>query len=77
MRALLILSDEYEKNNDHYCYVEMGASIDMSKLYSLIDEWCESSSVDPKHIRFVFFDGMLYEYANKPVLADVMTGIEI
>ena len=77
MRALLILSDEYEKNNDHYCYIEMGASTDMSKLYGLINEWCESSGVAPRYIRFVFFDGMLFEYTNKPILADVMTGIEI
>jgi len=54
--------------------------IEVASPETLIDEvskWCRDEGCQRRFVHFVHYDGMLFEYTSKPILAEVTTGIEI
>ena len=75
MKALLILVPRNGTEiwrPDPLIEVESAAKAMVTAL-----DWMEDNNMPRSILRYIFVDGMLFEYTSKPVLAEVGTGIEI
>ena len=76
MKATLIL--EREVNGDHWTAGDPTIEVDgYAALHAAIRDWRMENGIPPKFIRYVHYDGMLFECTTKSILAEVGTGIEI
>ena len=77
MKATLLLH-ESDKFGNHWVagdqQIEISSSSNLAKE---VFDWMDENQVPRHFLRNVFYDGMLFEYTSKPVLAEVGTGIEI
>ena len=75
-KATLIL--EREVNGDHWTAGDPTIEVDdHAALHTAIRNWRMENGIPPKFVRYVHYDGMLFEYTTKSILAEVGTGIEI
>ena len=76
MKALLIL--ERSAGSTHWVGGDAHIEVESAtKAMVTALDWMEDNNMPRSMLRYIFVDGMLFEYTSKPVLADVMTGIEI